>query len=579
MKTASSLKIFSDLFVRMRAYSIPYVICLVAENAVGVGLNIVLAFVYKDLFTAVLENQSDRLWNSITLFLVTLAVTCILNPLFRYLGLICVKRVMENYRNRAFDHILSLPASFFGDQQGDLISRMTNDFQQVEDLYANHLSAVLSTVFYGVGSIVALWALDWRFALAIIGWGLLSTYLNARIGKRLQKGSDQVQRSKAELTDFIVHGIGGREVIKLYQLKEIFQEKLRDKNALYVNHSFRLGKRLAALDGANYAIASLSNIGIYMLGAVLVFFGVLGLPVLIAITQLQHGVTSSFASIGGTIHQLHTSLSGAKRFFQLLEYEAEDTEVKIASVRPGTMLAFEEVTFGYGKPKKTLLHHISFSLEPGSFVCLVGKSGSGKSTVLDLILQFQSDYEGTMQWPWDLEQECNIAAWRSKTAYVPQHPFLFAGTIEENIRLGRAEATTEDIAEAARDADLYEFILSLPDQFNTHIQENGGNLSGGQKQKIALARAFIKHASILLLDEATSALDVESERRVVEALRRRAHERQQLVLLVTHRLLSFRQADCVLFLEQGRIAAYGNHFTLLSAEDSYRRFCQSEEAV
>ncbi|WP_342477633.1 ABC transporter ATP-binding protein [Paenibacillus sp. FSL H7-0350] len=568
MRADSSIRALASLLCRMKAYSIPYLLCLIVENAIGVGLNLVLAFVYMDLFAAVTKNEPGELWGSFVLFILSLSVTCVLHPLFRFLGMRSVKRVMEIYRNQAYEHLLSLPVNSYNDhRQGEFISRLTHDLDQVERMYTDHLSALLSTIFYGMGSIIALWVLNWKLAIGIIGWGMLSTYINSHLSKRLSQGSNHVQESQARLLDIIVQGIGGREVIALFRLKGIFQQKLNAQNETYIHHSYQLGKKLSAFDGMNYAIASLSNIGIYMVGAVLVYRGMLPLATLIAVTQLQHGVTSSFASMGGTLHQLKTSLSGTRRFFELFDYEPEEMKGRIELVRSEAYLAFENVSFGYGRrgpvmidselEPQQLLHNISFRIDPGSFVCLVGSSGSGKSTIMELLLQFQQSPTGEICLPDACAGEWNVERIRSRMAYVPQEPFLFAGTIEDNIRLGRPGASDEEIFQAAREADIIEYMMSLPGKLQSPVLERGQNLSGGQKQRIALARALLSHAPILLLDEVSSALDAQSEENIVQALQQRAHDRQQIVILITHRKYACEHADKVIYLNQGQITVCG----------------------
>lgn len=196
---------------------------------------------------------------------------------------------------------------------------------------------------------------------------------------------------------------------------------------------------------------------------------------------------------------------------------------------------------------------------------------------MDLLLQFQQNPNGEICLPHACAGEWNVERIRSRMAYVPQEPFLFAGTIEDNIRLGRLGASDEEMIQAAKEADILEFIMSLPEEFQSQVLERGQNLSGGQKQKIALAGALLSHAPILLLDEVSSALDAESEENIVQTLQQRAHERQQIVILITHRRYSCEHADKVIYLNQGQVTACGNHYDLLSSSEAYREFCIAGE--
>ncbi|AWB44094.1 hypothetical protein DCC85_07595 [Paenibacillus sp. CAA11] len=578
MQLSSNLQVLLEMKRRMKRNFVPYLFYLLFENALGVGLNVILAFVYMNLFSAVIGQDGEVLLRATLLFLISLVVTCIFYPLFRYSEIYYVKKTIEDSRNDAYEHILKLPIPCFDKlNKGELVSRMLHDLQQMEEIYLTHIGTIVSIIFYGAGSVVSLFILDWRYAIAIVALGTASTFFNSKWGNKIQVLSQKVQQSKAVMTQTVVEGIYGMETVKLFQLRDLFRDNLASENMVYNVDSTHLVRRKALLEGCNFLLASLSTFIIYMIGVLLVFLKMAQLPTLIAVNQLEHGVSSGFSGIGRGINQLQDSLSGAKRFLEIFQYKQEDMRLKLNEVsqfQENPLLVIERGSFGYDSSNELdslCFDELSFTLRKGEFACLVGESGSGKSTILDVILCFRELNHGKIQINIG-EKQISLLRLRELIAYVPQTPFICSGTIEENIRMGNEQASLSEILQAAKEADFYEFICSLPDGLKTVIEENGANLSGGQKQKLALARAFVKNAPFILLDEATSALDSESEALIISTLKKKAHEHQNSILMVSHRMTPITNADKVLYLKGGNLAAVGCHEELILNNSSYKAF-------
>ena len=320
---------------------------------------------------------------------------------------------------------------------------------------------------------------------------------------------------------------------------------------------------------------SITLIGVIVIGSVMVSNSDMSAGSVVASMQLFGGISFMFVQLGGFKAQMQRSLVGAVSVFEVLDEKEESASIAgLPRIENDTedMIRFDDVNFSYGG--NPVLKSLSFSVPKGSVVALAGPSGCGKSTILKILLGFYPHSSGNITVNGMELSDDTLGEIRNMFAYVPQDAFLFKGTIEENIKAGNIDSTKDDVVNAAKSANIHEFIMALPEGYNTQVGEFGTALSGGQRQLVSIARAFMKNAPILLLDEATSSLDSESEAEVHSALTNLMMKRTTLV--VAHRLSTIEDADIIYVISDGKVAERGRHAELRRASGIYDDLCRSQ---
>lgn len=348
--------------------------------------------------------------------------------------------------------------------------------------------------------------------------------------------------------------------------------KFANINRQVYHDSLKKVKTTAILDSLNVLGKMLDTIGVVGVGSYFVFKGKVSIGTIIAIWQLKNPILNFFNRLSNLIAEIQIALAGAERIFEVMDESEEPKkyqhlEVKIIPNLDKAII-FENVDFGY-LPNQWVLKNLSFEVKKGKKVALVGASGEGKSTIFKLLMGFYPPDKGTIIVDGLSLASTELSEIRKKIAYVPQNAYLFNGTIMENIRYGKVDATEEEIIRAAKIANAHDFITSFENGYHTLVGERGAQLSGGQRQRIAIARAVLKDAPILLLDEATSALDAESEYLVQEALDRLAEGRTTLI--IAHRLSTIKNVDEILVIDGGYVKERGTHEELMAIEQGIYR--------
>ncbi len=519
-----------------------------------------------------LENNIDMVTSYGWIAVVVAAVMAIASGARFYFVSLLGERVLTDLRRAVFDHLLTLDATFFDTHRvGELTSRLNGDVATIRGAVGPSLSMTLRGLVIMAGAVVLMFLTSWYLALGVIVVAPMIVLPMILLSRRLRRMSRQTQDALAEMSAMATEALSSTKTIKSF-VQEPYQSEDYSQRA---EHSYRaevtrLGARSALIAGIMFTIA-VALVALVWWGAKAVFDGVVTAGELVQFMIYALMATNALASISEVMGSLQTVAGATERLIEILETKSRirpPENPKALPVPAKGTLAFEDVHFTYQtREGEKILEGLSFRVNRGETVALVGASGAGKSTVFALTQRFYDVSSGRIVVD-DLDiREVDPAALRRRFAYVEQEPTIFAGTVAENIRFGKPEASFEEIQVAARAALVHDFVMELPEGYDSIVGERGVMLSGGQKQRVAIARALLKDAPILLLDEATSALDAESERLVQIALEHLMEGRTTLV--IAHRLATIRNANRILVLEKGRLIDEGTHNQLVAKGGRY----------
>ena len=482
------------------------------------------------------------------------------------------ERVLTDLRRAVFDHLLTLDAAFFDTHRvGELTSRLNGDVATIRGAVGSSLSMLLRGLVVMIGAVVMMFLTSPYLALAVVVIAPALIIPVIVFARRLRRMSRRTQDALADMSAMATEALGATKTIKSF-VQEPQQSQFYGDRA---EESFRAEvDRLTARAGLIALIMTLvtaSLVAMIWWGAKSVFDGTVTAGELTQFMFYALMGTNALAGISEIFGTLQTVAGATERLIEILETKSSisrPANPKALPVPPLGTLAFEDVAFTYEtRESEQIIAELAFKVDRGETVALVGASGAGKSTIFALTQRFYDVSAGRIVVDGVDIREVEPADLRRRFAYVEQEPTMFAGSVAENIRFGKPEATDAEVEEAARAALVHDFVTELPDGYDTIVGERGVMLSGGQKQRVAIARALLKDAPILLLDEATSALDAESERLVQIALQRLMKGRTTLV--IAHRLATIRDADRILVLEKGRLIDQGTHDELVKKGGRY----------
>ncbi|MGC5171827.1 ABC transporter ATP-binding protein [Microbacterium sp. DT81.1] len=489
---------------------------------------------------------------------------------------IIMVRTMWRLRESVEIKINRLPLSYFDKvQRGELISRVTNDIDNITQTMQQSLSSVVTSVLTVIGVLIMMFSISWQLALvALVSLPLMAVIFGV-IGPRSQKAFNTQWRKVGRLNARVEESFSGHALVKVFGREADSREKFQLENEELYEASFKAQFLSGIIMPGMMFIGNLTYVGIAVLGGLMVANGQLRLGDVQAFIQYSQQFTQPLSQLGGMAAVVQSGVASAERVFELLDAEEQEPDsVDAPEPLDGEgVIEFENVRFSY-TPERPLITDLSFRVEPGQTVAIVGPTGAGKTTLVNLIMRFYELDGGRILLDGQDIAELTRDDVRSRTGMVLQDPWLFAGTIRENIRYGRETATDEEVIEAAKATRVDRFVHSLPEGYDTVLDEEASNVSAGEKQLITIARAFVSQPSVLILDEATSSVDTRTELLLQHAMAALREGRTSFV--IAHRLSTIRDADLILVMEHGDIVEKGTHDELIAAEGAYWRLYRSQ---
>jgi ATP-binding cassette subfamily B protein len=473
-------------------------------------------------------------------------------------------------RNQLYAKIQALSFSYHDQAQtGQLMTRATSDVDMVQRFVGHGFLMMVGAAAMMIGSLAFLFVTNWQLALAMMVIVVFVFTVFGTIASRIRPMFKVVQERLAKLNVVLQENLVGVRVVKAFVREPYELQRYTDANQELYDVNIRLGKIFAVFMPMIFFTASMAVLCVYWIGGSQVIGGTLSVGEMLAFVGYMMMAFFPMLMITMIITMLSQAGASAERIFEVLDAQSEVVE-KLEASELSTVrgeVAFEDVSFRYFEHGDPVLDDVSFGAEPGQVIALLGATGSGKSTVINLIPRFYDVTEGRVMIDGVDVRDVTIESLRSQIGIVFQETTLFAGTIQENIAFGRPEATMEEIVAAAQAAEAHDFISEFPDGYDTDVGERGTTLSGGQKQRVAIARALLLNPRILILDDSTSSVDLETEYRIQQALDRLMEGRTSFV--IAQRIATVLNADQILVLDKGKIAAHGVHEELMDDSEIY----------
>ena len=499
--------------------------------------------------------------------------TFFLKNLFGYLSMQHVmylkNGILTDLRKHMYKHIVELPVSFYAKRKkGDIMARILGDINEMQNSFFIILELIVREPLTIVFSLIVMFTLSWQLSLFVLLFIPISGFLISNIGKRLKRQSLKAQEESGLLISTVEETLSGLKIVKSYNAEASFKQR-------FSNTADRILRLINKIGNKNNLAGPLSEfLGIVTIAALLWYGGKLVLiekaiegTTFIGFMGLAYGILTPAKAISKASYKVKNGIAAADRVFEVLESKdsmSDEENAKFLS-EFNKSIALKNIVFKY--EKENVLNDFSISVKKGQTVALVGQSGSGKSTIANLLTRFYDVNEGSIEIDGIDIKKFTKKSLRSQIGLVTQDSILFNNSIKNNLLIGNENATNDEIIEALKVANAWEFVKELPGGIDSNIGDAGNSLSGGQKQRLSIARAVLKNAPIMILDEATSALDTESERLVQEALENMMKNRTSIV--IAHRLSTIQNADQIIVLKQGEIVEQGKHQELLDKKGIY----------
>lgn len=562
---------------KLTAYYKPYMKLFWADMffaMLGAAMTLIIPLIVRYITGTVIEQPLEEASKMIIrlgiLMIVMVAVEGFCNYFITYYGHVMGARMEHDMRNEIFGHYQKLSFAFYDNQKvGHLLSRITSDLFDITELLHHGPEDVVISSIKLIGAFIILVTVNLKLALVAIAIVLLMLVYAVIMNKKMKKAFKENRARIADINSQIEDSLSGIRVVKSFSNEETEMGKFRVGNSRFLQSKSRTYKYMGAYHTGMNVFSTLITVGSLIMGAYLMTIGELATADLVTFLLYINNFIEPVKKLVNFTEQFQNGYSGYERFLEIMEIAPDiaDKENAVSMENAKGDIKFEDVTFHYSEHNENVLTHVNLEVKKGEYVALVGSSGAGKTTLCSLIPRFYDVSSGSIKLDGMDIRDIKLNDLRKQIGIVQQDVYLFAGTVMENIRYGKPNATDEEVIRAAMAANAHEFIMGLPEGYDTDIGQRGVKLSGGQKQRLSIARVFLKNPPVLIFDEATSALDNESEKIVQKSLEQLAKDRTTFV--IAHRLSTIRNAERILVLTEDGIAEEGTHESLMKQGGIY----------
>lgn len=512
---------------------------------------------------------------ALLLAVVLVIVSFLLKNLFNYLASYHITHlkngVLRDLRQKMYYKIIDLPISYYSEKRkGDIMARMLGDVNEVQNSFFSILELIVKEPLTIVFTIIAMLNISVNLTLFVFVFIPVSGFIISKIGKSLKSKSTRAQQESGYFISLVEESLGGLKVVKSYNAENQFKKRFDESITKLLKLSNSIGNKnnLASPMSEFMGIVTIATLLWYGGNLVLVDKTLEG-SLFLVYMLLSYNILTPAKNISKASYAVKNGLAAAERVFEVLEIENTITNHNEAIIKDTFNSEIEISNINFKYEDENVLKDFSLKVAKGQTVALVGQSGSGKSTIANLLTRFYDVNEGSIQIDGIDIKKLNLESLRGLIGLVTQDSILFNDTIKSNITLGKEDATDEEIVEALKIANAYEFVKELPNGIHTNIGDSGNKLSGGQKQRLSIARAVLKNPPIMILDEATSALDTESEKLVQVALENMMQNRTSIV--IAHRLSTIQKANKIVVMQKGNIVEQGTHEELIALNGTYNK--------